>query len=147
MIDEKKLIEEIKKRRDYWESKADEYDEAGERYERMMDVCDGKAAELIVILSMIEEQPKVGEWIPCSERLPEKEAREYMRNDLNGIGRLYPCLLTYQNPNTKRIIVEEFYYYIDEQCFVTQAGRSCEKEHCLAWMPLPEPYSERSEGE
>ena len=71
MIDEKKLIEEIKKRRDYWESKAAEYDEAGDRYERMMDMCDGKATELTAILSMIEEQPKTEEWIPVSERLPE----------------------------------------------------------------------------
>lgn len=71
MIDEKKLIEEIRKRRDYWESKAAEYDEAGERYERMMDMCDGKATELTAILSMIEEQPKTEEWIPVEERLPE----------------------------------------------------------------------------
>ena len=67
MIDEKKLIEEIKKRRDYWESKAAEYDEAGERYEYLMDVCDGKANELTTILSIIDKQPRVGEWIPCSE--------------------------------------------------------------------------------
>ena len=71
MIDEKKLIEEIKKRRDYWESKAAEYDEAGERYEYLMDVCNGKATELTATLSIINEQPKVAEWIPCSERLPE----------------------------------------------------------------------------
>lgn len=71
MIDEKKLIEEIKKRKDYWESKAAEYDEAGERYEYLMDVCDGKATELTATLSIINEQPKVAEWIPCWERLPE----------------------------------------------------------------------------
>ena len=71
MIDEKKLIEEIRKRRDYWESKAAEYDEAGERYEYLMDVCDGKATELTATLSIINEQPKVAEWIPCSERPPE----------------------------------------------------------------------------
>lgn len=71
MIDEKKLIEEIRKRRDYWESKAAEYDEAGERYEYLMDVCDGKATELTATLSIINEQPKVAEWIPCSERLPK----------------------------------------------------------------------------
>lgn len=71
MIDEKKLIEEIRKRRDYWESKAAEYDEAGERYEYLMDVCDGKATELTATLSIINEQPKVAEWIPCWERLPE----------------------------------------------------------------------------
>lgn len=72
MIDEKKLIEEIRKRRDYWESKAAEYNEAGERYEYLMDVCDGKATELTATLSIINKQPKVAEWIPCSERLPEE---------------------------------------------------------------------------
>lgn len=73
MIDEKKLIEEIRKRRDYWESKAAEYDEAGPKYEYLMDMCDGKATELTATLSIINEQPKVAEWIPCSERLPEEE--------------------------------------------------------------------------
>lgn len=71
MIDEKKLIEEIRKRRDYWESKAAEYDEAGPKYEYLMDMCDGKANELTTILSIIDKQPRVEEWIPCSERLPE----------------------------------------------------------------------------
>lgn len=71
MIDEKKLIEEIRKRRDYWESKAAEYDEAGERYEYLMDVCDGKATELAATLSIINEQPKVAEWIPCDVGTPE----------------------------------------------------------------------------
>lgn len=71
MIDEKKLIEEIQGRQKYYESKAAEYDEAGERYEYLMDVCNGKATELTATLSIINEQPKVGEWIPCSERLPE----------------------------------------------------------------------------
>lgn len=71
MIDEKKLIEEIRKRRDYWESKAAEYDEAGPKYEYSMDMCDGKANELTTILSIIDKQPRVEEWIPCSERLPE----------------------------------------------------------------------------
>lgn len=71
MIDEKKLIEEIQGRQKYYESKAAEYDEAGERYEYLMDVCNGKATELTATLSIINEQPKVAEWIPCSERLPE----------------------------------------------------------------------------
>ena len=97
MIDEKKLIEEIRKRRDYWESKAAEYDEAGERYEYLMDVCDGKATELTATLSIINEQPKVAEWIPCSERLP-KEARavEVTTHDGNrAIGHFYNRLDTW----------------------------------------------------
>lgn len=34
-------------------------------------MCDGKANELTTILSIIDKQPKVGEWIPVEERLPE----------------------------------------------------------------------------
>lgn len=132
MIDEKKLVEEIEK----LPFIHDRYDKKNANPH----FISGVESMYEMIMNLINSQPKVGEWIPVSERLPEKEAREYMRNDLSGIGRLYPCLLTYQNPNTKRIIVEEFYYYIDEQCFVTQAGRPCEKEHCLVWMPLPEPW-------
>lgn len=94
VIDEKKLIAEIRKRWDYWESKAAEYDEAGERYEYLMDVCDGKATELTTILSIVNEQPRVGEWIPCSERLPE-EARAIevtMYDGSRAIGHFYKKL-------------------------------------------------------
>lgn len=71
MIDEKKLIEEIRKRRDYWESKAAEYDEAGPKYEYLMDMCDGKASELTTILFIIDKQPRVEEWIPSDVGVPE----------------------------------------------------------------------------
>lgn len=47
MIDEKKLIEDIKK----------------------CDMYDWHTEE---VLSMVEEQPKIGGWIPCSDRLPEE---------------------------------------------------------------------------
>ena len=54
MIDEKKLIEEIRDA-----INCDRYD----GYK--------PAAVLFEVWDMINEQPKVGEWIPCSERLPE----------------------------------------------------------------------------
>lgn len=69
MIDEKKLLKEIKNRRNFWVSKASKYDEMND--EINTDICDGKAVELEVVMKMIQEQPKIGEWIPCSERLPE----------------------------------------------------------------------------
>lgn len=69
MIDEKKLIDEIEERRRFWENRAAEYDEAGKI--EMMDICDSKAMELCGVLKDIAEQPKVSEWIPCSERLPK----------------------------------------------------------------------------
>ena len=91
-----------------------------------------------VFKKWIDAQPKVGEWIPCSERLPGEEAEQYIRDVYNGKGSLYPCLVTYQIPNHKRICIGEFYYDIDEKCFINHEGR--EETYCLAWQPLPEPW-------
>lgn len=70
MIDEKKLISVVEKRQEYWETNAAEFDKKHDLIN--MDICDGKATELDCIMKLINDQPKVGEWIPCSERLPEK---------------------------------------------------------------------------
>lgn len=74
MIDEKKLIEEIKNRRDFWLSKASKYDEIKD--EMNTGICDSKAVELEIVMKMIQEQPKADEWIPCSERLPEEHEEQ-----------------------------------------------------------------------
>lgn len=81
-------------------------------------------------------------WILCSERLPDEEARRYILNNLDGIGYLYPCLLTYRSPNTEKVHAVRFYYDIDMQCFVNHGEKMCEKARCIAWKPLPEPYKE-----
>lgn len=62
MIDEKKLMEEIKNLpfiKKYDRENANKHFIYGVR----------SAVEMIV--TVIENQPKVGEWIPCSKRLPE----------------------------------------------------------------------------
>ena len=68
----------------------------------------------------ITDRPK-GEWIPCSERLPE-------------VGEI--CLLTVHEygwncKDYTRVIIGE---YSDNYA-----------DHILAWMTLPTPYRERSE--
>lgn len=62
----------------------------------------------------IEHLPSVDEWIPCSERLPDKDG-EYIVTQKNGsIGRyVFSC-----EGNS-----EEYF-----------------KRCAIAWMPLPEPY-------
>ena len=80
------------------------------------------------------------EWVSVEERLPEDEARQYIEDDLDGIGYLYPCLLTYKSPNTERIHVVRFYYDIIQKWFVNNGEELCEKGRCIAWMPLPTPY-------
>lgn len=88
------------------------------------------------------------EWVSVEERLPEDEARQYIEDDLDGIGYLYPCLLTYKSPNTERIHVVRFYYDIIQKWFVNNGEELCEKGRCIAWMPLPAPYDSRPpEGE
>ena len=88
------------------------------------------------------------EWVSVEERLPEDEARQYIEDDLDGIGYLYPCLLTYKSPNTDRIHVVRFYYDIIQKWFVDNGEELCEKGRCIAWMPLPAPYDRRPpEGE
>lgn len=88
------------------------------------------------------------EWVAVEERLPEDEARQYIEDNLDGIGYLYPCLLTYKSPNTERIHVVRFYYDIIQKWFVNNGERLCEKGRCIAWMPLPAPYDRRPpEGE
>lgn len=85
MIDEKKLIAEI---REY----IDEYKELDMRGVRNLKWC-----AMIEALELVESQPKVGEWIPCSERLP-KEARAVevtMYDGNRAIGHFYNRLDTW----------------------------------------------------
>ena len=87
-------------------------------------------------------------WVSVEKRLPEDEARQYIKDELDGIGYLYPCLLTYKSPNTERIHVVRFYYDIIQKWFVNNGEELCEKGRCIAWMPLPAPYDRRPpEGE
>ena len=76
------------------------------------------------------DRPK-GEWIPCSERLPD--IKEYHVSD--------PCLVYCENG--AYVFAE-----LEENIF-GQVGWDCEREdeyhellgEVLAWMPLPKPYT------
>lgn len=99
-----------------------------------------------VVIGDIRSMPTLtppNEWVCVEERLPEDEARQYIEDDLDGIGYLYPCLLTYKSPNTERIHVVRFYYDIIQKWFVNNGEELCEKGRCIAWMPLPAPYDRR----
>lgn len=63
MINEKKLIEKI------WNIFSETYNNAFN-----FDEDESKLVERVMIdvQNAIEEQPKIGGWIPCSERLPDK---------------------------------------------------------------------------
>ena len=83
------------------------------------------------------------EWIPCSERLPsEEERKEWIDNNLDGIGYLYPCLVTrYSSINPDRTKNNPYVakHYFDGEDFVNCGEEVC-SEYILAWMPLPKPW-------
>lgn len=75
--------------------------------------------KVLDVLEIIEEQPKVGEWIPCSERLPE--------NNTNVIA----CFCT-------ETVTELLYE--GEGKF--RGLYEYPKDVIVAWMPLPPAYKE-----
>lgn len=104
---------------------------------------DTQGADIISdVILQLDDMPTLtppNEWVSVEERLPEDEARQYIEDVLDGIGYLYPCLLTYKSPNTERIHVVRFYYDIIQKWFVNNGEELCEKGRCIAWMPLPAP--------
>lgn len=104
MIDKKKLIDEV----DYYISHTRE--KSGEHYAYK------KAKELI------ERQPKVGEWIPVSERLPDKD------DVLNVLVTYYDSLTQCTSTDIEGWFRGSWMKTLDFN------------EHRIAWQPLPEPY-------
>lgn len=108
MIDEKKLIGELDA---WWETLSPRTDA------RDSIICD-------VIESVIEKinnAEKVGEWIPCSERLPDVDIE---------------VLVSCKDRTTK-------YLYIDTDYRSKKNGKWVYfGEDVIAWMPLPKPYKE-----
>jgi len=82
-------------------------------------------------------------WIPVSERLPSKEERkEWIDNNLDGIGYLYPCLVTrYSSINPDRTKNNPYVakHYFDGEDFLNAGEEVC-SEYIIAWMPLPKAY-------
>lgn len=114
MIDEKKLIEDIKEKL---------YPEKfGERC-NALDVINA-------FMQVIDEQPKIGEWIPCSERMPEPKIEIMVT--------LRDCSkYVFSGYRTEPTEETESCFYVDGHGFKTI-------DNVLAWqtLPEPEPYRE-----
>lgn len=109
MIDEKKLIEKLNR----LESIVADY---------RSDVRQGYLNLICEIKDFVNEQPRVNQWIPCSERLP-KEHGWY--------------LVQYSKELLGGLIIEVVGY--DERGFLGSIS------DVIAWIPLPEPYQEEKD--
>ena len=106
MIDEKKLIDELK--------------------QRGM-IADNEYGNAMV--DMIESQPKIGGWIPCSERFPEKD--EFILLSFENF--TIPLVGRYEEDKSGGA-----FYVGDEE-------ESCVSQNIIvnAWRELPESYKEQ----
>ena len=85
-----------------------------------------------LIVECIEEQPKVGEWIPCSERLPKEPKTNPVLEGKN----LELYLVTTEYGSNEQDKVYPFRAFWNGVNFT-------DGWHILdvsAWMPLPEPH-------
>lgn len=119
MIDEKKLIEEI----DYYISHT--LEDSKEHY------AYNKAKELVY------RQPKVGEWISVSERLPE-ESGEYLVWYNCGDDAEEGCVVV--NFDAEVGAFGDWYDSYDHHTLGFLDSDFVEFETATAWMPLPESY-------
>ena len=125
MIDEKKLIEDIEKEIEF----------------AMKCNMPAMVAGMRQIASVIEEQPKISEWIPCSERLPEMH-----REDMEAEGEYYmisnPVIVT----DGKQIYIAEYEEDMDYR-YGWRGFDGEDYDNIIAWMPLPNPYRPEEESE
>ena len=119
MIDEKRLIEEIVNT---------PTEESG--YNPVY--LSGCATRQLEILDIIENQPKVGEWIPCSERLPSEEESLYYDDD-------YDCIVNQEFIVTIEGAEESTVLYYDAIIDVWSDEHGNVYD-VIAWMPLPSAY-------
>lgn len=111
MIDEKKLIEDLK-----------EYAHLSE----------GDSVDTIkVIIKIVGEQPKVGEWIPCSVALPQQPEE----NPIFDNKPLELYLVSVKNADYPIRAFWNGKFFTD--------GWS--KVDVIAWQPLPQPYQPKGE--
>lgn len=124
MIDEMKLIEEIKSMvRPLLTPDGTAY---------FGDAIQAHNETIVDVLNTIEQQPKVGEWIPVEEGLPE----EHEIVDITYVSEIYE----YKDDGDIFYIerVTGTAYYKDEKWFDEYDEYIL--EDVIAWKPRPEPY-------
>ena len=95
---------------------------------------------LDLAIKVLDQEKKTGRWIPCSERLPEKNGRYIVTRGLKACGSLWNRVYIVNYSDLMGLCKEKMWWS-------GNVGKSDFERHddVLAWMPLPEPYKEESE--
>lgn len=121
MIDEKRLVEQLNELKDKCWDRAKK--ENNINFAR-------KQLDISQVIGIINIQPKIGGWIPCSERLPEEP---------------FGCLVTVidTNPMTMEDFENILPYHVgyDGNQWNNSDGEQIPFD-VIAWQPLPEAYHE-----
>lgn len=140
MIDEKKLIEVINNKIEMLGK--------GEVSRTDEDVAIGLKAAL----ALIDEQEKIGEWISCSERLPE-ELEPVNVTWVNHEPEPYYSDIKEMKFVATGVLYRNQWYWYSTYCvdLLAEYGNSEPDKvdkavEIIAWSPMPEPYKEESNG-
>ena len=107
-----------------------------------------KLSEAMEKLAKLEDMEESGEWIPCSERLPEDgDCRVYMCLVENHIED-FPIMCQFEEENGFGFY-KDIYDPISLEFLGTEFDTMEELgyEKVMYWMPLPEPYREVTDEE
>lgn len=85
--------------------------------------------------SLPSAQPERGRWVPCSERLPDKEG-------------MYLCTVgaNYRNPREMIYAPDSVVNNEDSNTWRSTDGHRVFNWFVIAWKPMPEPYKMDEEG-
>ena len=103
--------------------------------ENVMGYNDGIKCGLDVIFDL--DAVNAGEWVPCSERLPEVNGRYLVTRGLNACGSLWNRIYIANYSDLMGLKSEKIWWN-------GNVGKSDFEriDDVIAWMPLPEPYEE-----
>lgn len=113
----------------------------GSRFPEERFVFRGMAEALLAVKELPSAQPEP-QWIPCSERLPERGKEVLVTRDYDGRADHHkPC---------RYVEVASCYGDNDDiaWCSYSDEYKMSPRSHkVIAWMPLPEPYKEDDNDE
>lgn len=132
MIDEKKLIEDIDAEIKCMNEEKERYFKAGNFHNGNIIV--EQISAINIIKKIIKNQPEIGRWIPCGERLPEDGQKVIVSKDGKTLDELFEFELSKPDCGDDELIGFLSGFYLDDIVILE------ENKNTIAWQPLPDSW-------